>query len=178
MRRRRLLEAQRQRLPVWAVRSALLEQVRSNRALILVGETGSGKTTQIPRWAGPKCASTAHGSPPGEGAKHGLHPACHAALIEADPGPSTVRASSMMVSSYPLLPQKPGGPAQLSNRGPPPLVCQVVGRGGHFSSEHGGSGAEMPCLLFFIVASGTTVLPAPLWHVSDDLIHDSWPSST
>ena len=63
LRRRRLLEAERQRLPVWAVRSALLEQVRANRALILVGETGSGKTTQIPRWAGPKCASAARGSP-------------------------------------------------------------------------------------------------------------------
>lgn len=57
MRRRRHLEAERQRLPVWAVRSALLDQVRANRALILVGETGSGKTTQIPRWAGPKYAA-------------------------------------------------------------------------------------------------------------------------
>lgn len=34
---------------MWAAREALLAEVRANRALIVVGETGSGKTTQIPR---------------------------------------------------------------------------------------------------------------------------------
>lgn len=47
--RRQALEAERKELPVWAARDALLSEVRANRALIVVGETGSGKTTQIPR---------------------------------------------------------------------------------------------------------------------------------
>lgn len=34
---------------MWAARDALLAEVRVNRTLIVVGETGSGKTTQIPR---------------------------------------------------------------------------------------------------------------------------------
>lgn len=40
----------RQQLPVWAARSELLQQVKSRKVVILVGETGSGKTTQIPRF--------------------------------------------------------------------------------------------------------------------------------
>ena len=45
--RRQALEAERRQLPVWGAREALLAEVRANRALIVVGETGSGKTTQV-----------------------------------------------------------------------------------------------------------------------------------
>ena len=34
---------------MWGARDALLAEVRANRALVVIGETGSGKTTQIPR---------------------------------------------------------------------------------------------------------------------------------
>lgn len=44
------LQRDRQQLPVWAARSGLLQQVRAHKVVILVGETGSGKTTQIPRF--------------------------------------------------------------------------------------------------------------------------------
>lgn len=50
----------------------------------------------------------------------------------------------------------------MSNKGPQPAICRVVGQSGHFSSEHGGSGVEVLCLLCFIVAYGTPVLSAPL----------------
>eukprot|EP00884_Botryococcus_braunii_P000875 jgi/Botrbrau1/10789/Bobra.0119s0015.1 len=41
---------QRKQLPVWAARERILEVVKGRRALVLVGETGSGKTTQIPQF--------------------------------------------------------------------------------------------------------------------------------
>lgn len=47
--RERLLE-ERQRLPLWSARDKLIERVREHRTLIVVGETGSGKTTQIPQF--------------------------------------------------------------------------------------------------------------------------------
>ena len=34
-------------LPVYAMRSQLLEAIRDNQFVVIVGETGSGKTTQI-----------------------------------------------------------------------------------------------------------------------------------
>ncbi|XP_031561254.1 putative pre-mRNA-splicing factor ATP-dependent RNA helicase PRP1 [Actinia tenebrosa] len=37
-------------LPVWEYREQFMEIVKKNRVLALVGETGSGKTTQIPQW--------------------------------------------------------------------------------------------------------------------------------
>lgn len=39
-RRRQALDAERRQLPVWAAREALLAEVRVNRALVVVGETG------------------------------------------------------------------------------------------------------------------------------------------
>ncbi|GAV78777.1 Helicase_C domain-containing protein/HA2 domain-containing protein/OB_NTP_bind domain-containing protein [Cephalotus follicularis] len=44
------IENQRQRLPVYKYRSAILYLVESHATSIIVGETGSGKTTQIPQY--------------------------------------------------------------------------------------------------------------------------------
>ncbi|KAL4442503.1 hypothetical protein ABPG77_005087 [Micractinium sp. CCAP 211/92] len=48
--KRRRLDAERRRLPAWSAREKLVELVRENQVLIVIGETGSGKTTQIPRF--------------------------------------------------------------------------------------------------------------------------------
>lgn len=40
----------RQALPVWAGREAIVERIREQDTVILVGETGSGKTTQVPQF--------------------------------------------------------------------------------------------------------------------------------
>lgn len=48
--RRQELLADRKQLPVWAAQERLLSLVQESRALVLVGETGSGKTTQIPQF--------------------------------------------------------------------------------------------------------------------------------
>ena len=44
------LQAARQALPIWAARQQLLAEVRRCPTLVLVGETGSGKTTQLPQF--------------------------------------------------------------------------------------------------------------------------------
>jgi len=44
------LKQQREFLPVFAVRSHLLRIVRDNNIIIIVGETGSGKTTQLTQY--------------------------------------------------------------------------------------------------------------------------------
>ena len=41
------LNEQRQFLPIFAARTELLNIVRDNSVVIIVGETGSGKTTQL-----------------------------------------------------------------------------------------------------------------------------------
>ena len=43
------LQAQRRSLPIFSARSALLKEIRTNSCCVVVGETGSGKTTQIPQ---------------------------------------------------------------------------------------------------------------------------------
>jgi len=37
-------------LPVWEYRNKFFDLLDKNKILVLVGETGSGKTTQIPQW--------------------------------------------------------------------------------------------------------------------------------
>ena len=43
------IDKQRQRLPVYKYRTAILYLVETHATTIIVGETGSGKTTQIPQ---------------------------------------------------------------------------------------------------------------------------------
>ncbi|XP_062500693.1 putative pre-mRNA-splicing factor ATP-dependent RNA helicase PRP1 [Corticium candelabrum] len=38
------------KLPVWEYRNEFLEMLEKHQIIVLVGETGSGKTTQIPQW--------------------------------------------------------------------------------------------------------------------------------
>lgn len=45
----------RQRLPVWEYREQFFNLLENNQILVLVGETGSGKTTQIPQWCVEYC---------------------------------------------------------------------------------------------------------------------------
>jgi pre-mRNA-splicing factor ATP-dependent RNA helicase DHX38/PRP16 len=44
------LKEQREYLPVFTVRERLLDVVRDNQVVIVVGETGSGKTTQLTQY--------------------------------------------------------------------------------------------------------------------------------
>lgn len=44
------IREQRESLPIFQFRDALLEAVRTNQVLVVIGETGSGKTTQIPQY--------------------------------------------------------------------------------------------------------------------------------
>ncbi|CAG0912978.1 unnamed protein product [Notodromas monacha] len=48
--KKRTLKEQRQYLPVFAVRDQLLNVIRDNSVVIVVGETGSGKTTQLTQY--------------------------------------------------------------------------------------------------------------------------------
>ena len=43
------LQAERQRLPIYSARKKLLLQLQSLTSSIVIGETASGKTTQIPQ---------------------------------------------------------------------------------------------------------------------------------
>jgi pre-mRNA-splicing factor ATP-dependent RNA helicase DHX38/PRP16 len=45
--KRRTLDEQRKYLPIYAIREDLLKIIRENSIIICVGETGSGKTTQM-----------------------------------------------------------------------------------------------------------------------------------
>lgn len=44
------IQEMRKLLPVYSYRNALLEAIREHQTLIVVGETGSGKTTQLPQY--------------------------------------------------------------------------------------------------------------------------------
>lgn len=44
------LKQQREYLPVYSVRDELLTVIRDNKIVIIVGETGSGKTTQLTQY--------------------------------------------------------------------------------------------------------------------------------
>jgi pre-mRNA-splicing factor ATP-dependent RNA helicase DHX15/PRP43 len=44
-----LLE-KRMALPVWKQKDEFIKKFKDNQCLVLVGETGSGKTTQITQW--------------------------------------------------------------------------------------------------------------------------------
>lgn len=46
---RQALLPDRQSLPIWTCRDRLAEEVKANPALVVVGETGSGKSTQLPQ---------------------------------------------------------------------------------------------------------------------------------
>lgn len=48
--RHRSIQHQRRSLPVFAVRQELLNVIRENSVVIIVGETGSGKTTQLTQY--------------------------------------------------------------------------------------------------------------------------------
>ena len=43
------MQAQRKLLPIYPARGRLLQEIRANDCCVVVGETGSGKTTQIPQ---------------------------------------------------------------------------------------------------------------------------------
>ena len=44
---KKTIKEQREYLPVFNVRDELMTVIRDNRIIIIVGETGSGKTTQL-----------------------------------------------------------------------------------------------------------------------------------
>ncbi|KAJ1930841.1 ATP-dependent RNA helicase, partial [Linderina macrospora] len=44
------LKPQREKLPIFSAREALISEIRRNQTVVIVGETGSGKTTQIPQY--------------------------------------------------------------------------------------------------------------------------------
>ena len=50
MRWKRKLEEGRRQLPIYASRERLVQELRDRETVIIVGETGSGKTTQIPQY--------------------------------------------------------------------------------------------------------------------------------
>lgn len=43
------IQRQRKNLPIYSARTALVKEFRANACCVVVGETGSGKTTQIPQ---------------------------------------------------------------------------------------------------------------------------------
>lgn len=45
-----LINRQRQRLPIFYVKKSIVDQVKASQTVILMGETGSGKSTQVPQY--------------------------------------------------------------------------------------------------------------------------------
>lgn len=56
----------RSQLPVWEYKEKFMELLRNNQCITLVGETGSGKTTQIPQWAVEFMMQQQQGQPPSQ----------------------------------------------------------------------------------------------------------------
>jgi ATP-dependent RNA helicase DHX8/PRP22 len=48
--KRREIERVKKSLPIYAAKSRLMEEIRKAETIIIIGETGSGKTTQIPQY--------------------------------------------------------------------------------------------------------------------------------
>ena len=48
--KRLALLKERSLLPIWSAQDSLLQLIRENKSLVVIGETGSGKTTQIPQF--------------------------------------------------------------------------------------------------------------------------------
>ena len=71
----RTLAEQRRFLPVWDNREDLLQIIRENQVVVVVGETGSGKTTQV----GYAKRSRQPALLPGY--THGIHGSCHHPLL-------------------------------------------------------------------------------------------------
>jgi ABC-type glutathione transport system ATPase component len=44
------MDVDRKKLPIWGSHDEIVAAVRRNRTVIVVGETGSGKTTQLPQF--------------------------------------------------------------------------------------------------------------------------------
>lgn len=44
------IQTQRRNLPIYALKAQLMEALAKNRLLVVIGETGSGKTTQITQY--------------------------------------------------------------------------------------------------------------------------------
>lgn len=44
------LEMERRQLPMWGARESFLKEVRKHPTVVLLAETGSGKTTQVPQF--------------------------------------------------------------------------------------------------------------------------------
>lgn len=63
--RYRTLFETRKQLPVWGYLEKVDAMLRANRVIVLEGETGSGKTTQVrgARWHAPRCAREWHTAP-------------------------------------------------------------------------------------------------------------------
>eukprot|EP00731_Ephydatia_muelleri_P020961 Em0013g688a len=50
----------RKSLPVWDYYNDFMDLVKKKQCVVLVGETGSGKTTQIPQWLSEMCQANSH----------------------------------------------------------------------------------------------------------------------
>ncbi len=48
--KRAKIDQERQLLPAWSARARLIDLMRGHATVVVVGETGSGKTTQLPRF--------------------------------------------------------------------------------------------------------------------------------
>ena len=50
----RSMKEQRESLPIFKLRDQLVQAVHDNQLLVVIGETGSGKTTQVGVWPAPE----------------------------------------------------------------------------------------------------------------------------